>query len=49
MRPFVVDVDVECTVAFVFGTWMEVSGVAFRRNVSRSRKWLENDESKNGR
>lgn len=28
---------------------IEVIGAAFRRMLSRSRKWLENDESKNGR
>lgn len=49
IRPFVVGVG--WTDAFEMGAvGIEVSdGAVFRRIVSRSRKWLENDESKNGR
>lgn len=48
IRPFVVDVG--CTDAFEMGAvGMEVNGACFRRMVSRSRRWLENDVSKNGR
>lgn len=39
---------VEWTAAFTLDGWIDVNGGAFRRNDSKSRKWLENDESMKG-
>lgn len=46
MRPFVVEWT---TAVFELEIGMDVIDGAFLRNDSKSRKWLENDESKNGR